>query len=95
MKRFFIILVASWGVAVAIHLALSNKTEQPTLSSTPTYYNGEILYPDYVQQDTLIVTDAQYLNNVMADPDFDASDDTIAEILSHCTTIMHKPDYSH
>lgn len=44
------------------------------------YYDGEILLPDYVHIDTLIVVDAKYLNWAMTYYDA-ASDGDIAEIL--------------
>jgi hypothetical protein len=48
------------------------------------FYNGEVLLPDMVHHDTLIVVDAGYLNKCMADYDIE-SDADISDILSVTT----------
>jgi hypothetical protein len=50
------------------------------------YYNGEVLLPDYVHEDTLIVTDAVFLNYCMENYDI-VTDGDIADIL-RVTTII-------
>lgn len=44
------------------------------------YSNGEVLLPDYVHEDTLIVTDAELLNRLL--PCTNGSDGEISVILS-------------
>lgn len=67
----------------------------PGCGHTPSYesddtdfYNGEILLPDYVHQDTLIVTNAAFLNWAMEHYDA-ASDGDILDILCVTTEIIH------
>lgn len=48
------------------------------------FYNGEVLLPDYANPDTLIVTNAEALNEAMAPIEqglVDAGDGDIAEVL--------------
>ena len=58
--------------------------EHPFETDDTAFYNGEILLPDYVNMDTLIVTDANYLNWAMNkfNP---GSDGDIMEILKEGT----------
>ncbi len=58
-------------------------------SDDNTFYNGEILTPDYVHQDTLIVTNAELLNKLMQSPDID-SDQDIANILRRTTQPLNE-----
>ncbi len=51
------------------------------------YYQGEVLYPDYVHDDTLIVTDAAYLNWAMDSANI-ASDAEINDALIQGTKIL-------
>lgn len=44
------------------------------------YSNGEVLLPDYVHEDTLIVTDAELLNRLL--PCTDGSDGEIGAVLN-------------
>jgi hypothetical protein len=46
------------------------------------FYNGEILLPDYVHADTLVVTDADWLNKHY---DSAITDGGIMELLNHST----------
>lgn len=48
------------------------------------YINGQILYPDYVHLDTLVVIDAATLNELIQLPDI-GSDEDISEILNEST----------
>lgn len=51
------------------------------------YYNGEILYPDYVHEDTLIVVNADSVNWCMANYNA-ACDGDIKDILdAYCTPL--------
>lgn len=52
------------------------------------FTNGQILYPDYVHSDTLVVNDADYLNACMNDGKL-KSDGDIMEILNETT--INKP----
>ncbi len=49
-----------------------------------TFKNGEVLMPDYVHQDTLVVIDADFLNYCMEKYDI-ASDGDIADVLRTTT----------
>jgi hypothetical protein len=51
-----------------------------------TYFNGQILYPDYVHLDTLIVTDATRLNQLIGGDDI-GSDQDIIDVLCITTEI--------
>lgn len=53
-------------------------------SDDTNYTNGQILLPDLVHSDTLIVTNAPYLNECLARPDV-GSDGDIMEILNETT----------
>jgi hypothetical protein len=48
----------------------------------PRFHNGQILLPDYVHDDTLIVTDADWLNKHI---DSATADGAIMELLNHST----------
>lgn len=50
---------------------LEDKTRIITDTST-TYYNGKILFPDYVHDDTLIVTNMELLNDGIDNVETDA-----------------------
>lgn len=57
------------------------------------YYIGQILYPDYVHLDTLVVIIPKLLNRMMADPTV-GSDEELSEILGECTIpIQDYQDY--
>lgn len=71
----------------------SSKTRQPESfkyagyeTDDTTYFNGQVLYPDYVHLDTLIVTDAETLNRLMSQYDI-ASDADIMDVLCITTEI--------
>lgn len=53
-------------------------------SDDTNYTKGQILLPDMVHSDTLIVTDGAYLNECLARPDV-GSDDDLFEILNETT----------
>jgi hypothetical protein len=57
-------------------------------SDDTNYVNGQILLPDGLHSDTLVVTNAPYLNECLARPDV-GSDGDIMEILNEtCTRIQ-------
>lgn len=74
-------------IALALFLSRCTTPSQPTYETDNThFYNGEILLPDYVHTDTLVVTDAKTLNWCMANYDV-ASDGDINDILTITTKI--------
>jgi hypothetical protein len=59
-----------------------------SMNSAPQgFYNGQILLPDHVHQDTLIVTDADWLNKHI---DAATADGAIMELLNHSTEPLRK-----
>ncbi len=77
MKHLILLLV----VLLSIGHATINPAE---------FRNGDILYPDYTHDDTLIVTDAYQLNFVFrTNPP--QTDEDIADLLSKTTVICSKP----
>lgn len=82
MKEIATLLLSYLLVIVGILLissALDNSIKESKIDDT-SFYNGEILYPDYVHQDTLIVTNAVFLNKWMEEYDV-ASDGDIMDLL--------------
>lgn len=71
MKTLLVILIA---------VSFASCSKPAPLS--PQFYNGEILLPDYLHDDTLIVVDADFLNKEM--PKCEGSDESIMELL--CVT---------
>ena len=62
-------------------VACSARTNEHTYETDDTkYFNGEILPPDYVHEDTLVVIDAAFLNYLMENYDV-ASDGDISDCL--------------
>jgi len=65
--------------------------KQPhTYETDDKFFNGQILLPDYVHPDTLIVTDARFINWCMVKYDA-ASDGDIADILKAGTRKYSRP----
>lgn len=62
---------------------------------SPKFYNGEILMPDYVHQDTLQVINADFLNEMILSNKYDiASDGDIYDVLQEGTVnIADYQDY--
>lgn len=53
------------------------------------FYNGEILLPDYAHTDTLVVTDAAFLNTKLVDNAYDVqSDGDISDLLGAATVSL-------
>ena len=83
MKQFFYLFFAT--IFLGCKQEKSNGAEM--------YYNGEILLPDYIHDDTLIVVDAEKLN-VEIDS-CDGSDGDISEALyRNCKNILQNKIYS-
>jgi hypothetical protein len=61
-------------ILIAVIIATSMKEQR--------FRNGDILLPDYVHEDTLIVTDADWLNKYI---DSTGGDGEIMELLNHST----------
>lgn len=89
MKTIIIILISisiyscNKGMEVNKHTFESDDTN---------YYNGEILYPDYVHSDTLIVMDSKLLNWCMEKYDI-GSDGDINDILIATTKKLNIQNY--
>lgn len=68
-----------------------------TASDTVWFHNGEVLYPDMVHSDTLIVINARFLNEEMilnTNGAVDGSDGSINDLLGEgCVTIADYTDY--
>lgn len=76
-----IAITVAVALVIAIIVLLSNqfiiakqKEDRQATKITGHYYNGEILYPDYIHDDTLVVFNAQNLNIKM-----DSIENTIAD----------------
>lgn len=82
---FICLLLAILGSHVSCTNKLKASGNGHTYESSDiTYYNGEILLPDYVHTDTLVVIDAELLNDIITQPDI-ASDQDISECLTGTT----------
>jgi hypothetical protein len=90
MKTYRNLALTSYAVLIVITGLFGYIIEARGCTQTaPAFYNGQILLPDYVHADTLIVTDAEYLNECMKDGKF-KTDGDIREILNE-TTEIHNP----
>jgi hypothetical protein len=59
----------------------------------PKYYNGEVLTPDYVHIDTIVVINAKLLNELFSTT-YAATDEEISDILGEgCINIADYKDY--
>lgn len=54
-------------------------------SDDTSYVNGQILVPDMIHPDTLVVLDADYLNKCLGDDMLLQSDDDLIELLNETT----------
>lgn len=76
----FIVVVTVFILLTVIPFKKFVKQPHTYETDDTQFYNGEILYPDHVHTDTLIVTDAPFINKWMRDYDA-ASDGDIYDIL--------------
>lgn len=88
---FLVMMIGTLGYIIGLSQGLDRTIEDfkyAGYESDDTHYvNGQMLLPDMVHSDTLVVTDAQYLNECLARPDV-KSDDDLFEILNEtCTPI--------
>lgn len=88
MKKDYTIhaMLLCFGLALLFNLPACYKAPEPFKysgyeTSDTAYYNGEILYPDMIHDDTLIVVDASKLNWCMKYYDI-ASDGDINDVLN-------------
>lgn len=69
-----------------------NVSEHTYETDDTHFYNGEILLPDYVHSDTLVITDAKFINWAMEYYDA-ASDGDIFDILHSGAKKYIQPSY--
>lgn len=99
-KAIYIYFIGAF-VLLCILSYLSHRKDAPATkvfkysgyeTDDTSYYNGQLLFPDMIHQDTLVVVDAKQLNECIASP-YVASDGDLIEILNE-TTQKYKP-FSH
>lgn len=86
IKTSFVLLIVFF--AACQHIMIDDKKQDtyPLYETSYThYYDGQILLPDYVHSDTLVVISSKFLNWAMEHYDA-ASDGDISDILGEGTT---------
>lgn len=86
--------IVAFALLLSIAFNIGCKHEmQRTANERHEFYNGETLYPDYAHTDTLIVTNADLLNELMKDKQA-VTDEEISNTLLKTTKKLANPrDY--
>lgn len=86
---FLILAIGMMGYVIGLSQGIDKQIDKFKYagyeSDDTNYINGQLLLPDYIHpKDTLVVTNAPYLNECLARPDV-GSDGDIMEILNETT----------
>jgi hypothetical protein len=94
-KKDYTIETILFCLLLAVFGSMVGCSKPQVVNDIPKFYNGQILLPDYAHTDTLIVTDAETLNYLIA-RDSLLTDGSISDILCITTDIIGKaPEKPH
>lgn len=92
--RIFGVLMAISSISYMGCYIVDNELKNKPVSHEPasTFYNGEILMPDYCHNDTLVVINAKLLNDEIGN--CDGSDGSYSDLLGEgCVTLVDYNSY--
>ncbi len=78
---FLVIMIAGDAMSDNPDIPCPPKNEVKKSDTAFWYYDGQVLYPDYAHDDTLVVVRANLLNKVITKDDFERTDLAISDIL--------------